>query len=471
MRVRTLVPFVLCLALFLPQLAVAAIVAVAVGPGNSFAPKFPTINVGDTVRWTLMGGSHNVSSDTTGLFRSGSVSSSWGPFDHTFNSAGSFGYHCELHGSAGGGMFGTITVGGGGGVPGTLQFDVGSTSVSEGAGSKTITVTRTGGDEGAVSVDYETVDGSATFPGDYTQTNNSLNWANNEDSSKTFQVPIINDGSAESSESFTIQLLNPGGGATLGSPSVITVTINDDDSNPGGPGAIRFTSATASVGEGAADVTLTAERVNGSNGAVSASFATADGSATSGSDYQTTNGTLSWGNGDSANKSISVPIVGDTIEEVTESFTATLSAPTGGASIGNTPTATVTITDDDIHCDPCVADATTLCLASGSGNPARFRVRVNWTDFEGGTGPGIAVPSTADSGFYYFFNDQNLELLIKMVNGCTFNNHYWFFYAAATNVGLEYEVLDTVACVVRTYSNPLHHFASDADIDAFATCP
>jgi plastocyanin len=457
-----------------PALTSAAIVPIAVGPGNTFSPKTPTINVGDTVRWTLMGGSHNVNSDT-GLFRSGNVSTSWGPFDHTFNSAGTFGYHCEAHGSAGFAMFGTITVaGGGGGTPGSLQFSVASTSVNESAGTKTITVTRSGGDDGAVSVNYETVDGSATFPGDYIQTNDTLNWADNDDNNKTFVVPIVNDSTQEPSQSFTIRLSSPGGGAILGGNDVITVTINDDDEpTTGDPGTIRFTSATATVGEGAADVTLTAERVSGSTGAVSAEYTTADGSATAGSDYQTTNGTVSWGDGDNSNKTIVVPIAADSVEETNETFTATLSAPTGGATIGNIPTATVTITDDDVTCTPCVEDANTLCLAGGSGEPNRFRVSVTWTDFAGASGPGKAVPFTPDAGFFYFFNNpNNLELLVKMVNGCgTAFDAYWFFYAAASNVGLEYEVLDTTRCVAKTYSNPVGNFASFGDINALATCP
>ncbi len=97
MRHRSVLLLTLAL-LAAPALTSAAIVPIAVGPGNTFSPKTPTINVGDTVRWTLMGGSHNVNSDT-GLFRSGNVSTSWGPFEFTFNSAGTFGYHCEAHGA------------------------------------------------------------------------------------------------------------------------------------------------------------------------------------------------------------------------------------------------------------------------------------------------------------------------------------------------------------------------------------
>ncbi len=141
-------------------------------------------------------------------------------------------------------MFGTVIVtGGGGGSAGTLQFSTGSTSVGENAGTKTFTVTRTGGDDGPVSVDYETVNGSATFPGDYIQTNDTLNWADNDDNPKTFTVPIVNDSVEEPNQSFSVQLVNPLGGATIGTNNDITVTINDDDAPSGSPGTIRFTSA------------------------------------------------------------------------------------------------------------------------------------------------------------------------------------------------------------------------------------
>lgn len=475
MRQRLLSFALLLAALTGAQPASSAIVPISVGPGNAFSPKTPTINVGDTVRWTLIGGTHNVNSDS-GLFRSGAPSSNWpAPFDFQFNSAGTFGYHCEQHGSPGSAMFGTITVvGGGGGAAGTLQFSTASTSVNEGAGSKTITVTRTGGDNGPVSVNYETVNGSATFANDYTQTNGTLNWADNDDNNKTFVVPITNDAVEEPAQSFVVRLTSPGGGATLGGNDEITVTINDDDAPAGGPGTIRFTSATASVSESQASVTLTAERTGGSTGPVSVAVNTANGTATAGADYQAiTNGTLTWGNGDSSNKTLVIPIVGDTAEEPSETFTATLSAPTGGAAIGNIPTATVTISDDDITCEPCVADATTLCLAGGSGDPNRFRVRVTWTDFAGASGPGKAVPFTTDAGFFYFFNNpNNLELLVKMVRGCgTAFDAYWFFYAAASNVGLEYDVRDTTRCVDKHYSNEVGNFASFGDINALATCP
>jgi plastocyanin len=472
MRLRIALLTLACLAF--AGAAQAALVQIQVGPSNSFTPKFPTIDVGDTVRWTNMGGFHNVSADD-GTFRNGDPSNTQWTFERTFNSPGTVGYHCEAHGSPGGGMFGTITVtGGGGGAAGTIAITGSANrSVGEGAGNITFTLSRTGGDDGAVSVTFETVNnGTASFPSDYIQTNEPISWADNDDNNKTINVPIVDDSDDEPNETFSVHIVDPTGGAQLGQATVNVTITDNDDVDPGNPGTIRFASATPSpVSEGAATVSLTVRRVDGTAGAVSAAFDTANGSATSGSDFNGGPGVVAWADGDGANKFINIPIVADTVEEPTESFTVTLSAPTGGATIGTPATATVTINDDDLTCVPCVSDATTLCLAGGSGDPNRFRVKVRWTDFEGHSGDGMAVPYTPDSGFFWFFTSDNLEYLTKMVNGCgSFADAYWFYYAAATNLQLETEVLDTTACVVRTYSNPLGNFASDGDINALPTC-
>jgi hypothetical protein len=76
-------------------------------------------------------------------------------------------------------------------------------------------------------------------------------------------------------------------------------------------------------------------------------YATANGTASAGMDYQSANGVLTWGNGDAANKSFSITILDDGGVETAETFTVTLSNATGGAALGTPLTAQVTITDDD----------------------------------------------------------------------------------------------------------------------------
>ncbi|HYO15585.1 MAG TPA: choice-of-anchor Q domain-containing protein [Thermoanaerobaculia bacterium] len=112
--------------------------------------------------------------------------------------------------------------------PGTIQLAVNAVSVNETAGTVTITATRTGGTDGAVSVSYNTSDGTAVAPGDYAAAAGSLNWASGDGTPKTFQVTIVNDTDDEADETFNATISNPQGGATLGAITTEVVTIVED---------------------------------------------------------------------------------------------------------------------------------------------------------------------------------------------------------------------------------------------------
>src|SRR4029077_1392120 len=141
----------------------------------------------------------------------------------------------------------TYTVGSPTQQPGTLQFDSAGYSVNENGGTATITVTRTGGSDGPVSVDYATSNGTATAGSDYTTASGTLNFAAGE-TSKTFTVPITNDTLVEGDETVNLTLSNPSGGATLGSQNTATLTIHDDDV-AGPPGTLQFSAGSYSLGE------------------------------------------------------------------------------------------------------------------------------------------------------------------------------------------------------------------------------
>jgi CSLREA domain-containing protein len=94
-------------------------------------------------------------------------------------------------------------------------------------------------------------------------------------------------------------------------------------------------------------VTITVQRVGGIDGAVSVHWATSAGTATPGSDYTESTGDLNWADGDAADKTFTVTVIGDTASELNETVNLTLSAPTGGAGLGTPNLATLTITNDD----------------------------------------------------------------------------------------------------------------------------
>lgn len=232
-----------------------------------------------------------------------------------------------------------------GGSAGTLQFTSATATVGEGAGSTPLVVSRAGGSSGAVTVDYATTDGSAGS-GDYSTATGTLQWNNGDATNQAFNVTILQDTLMESAESFSVALSAPSGGATLGALSTTTVTITDDDAVPPA-GALAFSAATASVNEGAGAVGVTITRTSGSAGAVGVTVATSNGSAVAGSDYTTTNTTENWANGVTTSRTVNIPIADDATVESAETFTVTLSTPTGGATLAAPSTLTVTIVDND----------------------------------------------------------------------------------------------------------------------------
>ena len=120
---------------------------------------------------------------------------------------------------------------------------------------------------------------------------------------------------------------------------------------------------------------------------------------------------------------------------------------------------------------PCPAsDPNALCLSD-----ERFRVRGHWRTLNTNSGPAQVVQGVPsdNSGLFYFFNPNNWELLVKVLDGCnpTFDR-FWVFYAATTDVEFEITVTDTQAQEVKVYSNPLGNPAAPIqDTQAFATCP
>jgi hypothetical protein len=87
----------------------------------------------------------------------------------------------------------------------------------------------------------------------------------------------------------------------------------------------------------------------------------------------------------------------------------------------------------------CTPGSDVLCLGNG-----RFSVRVNWKDFQGNRGVGRSVPLSGDTGYFWFFNSSNLELVIKILDGRGLNGRFWVFYGALSNVEYEVEITDMV---------------------------
>lgn len=82
------------------------------------------------------------------------------------------------------------------------------------------------------------------------------------------------------------------------------------------------------------------------------------------------------------------------------------------------------------------------------------------------------MPLTVDTGSFWFFDDSNLELMVKVLDGCAVNGRHWVFAAGLTDVEVELDVTDAWTGQTKTYRNPLGTpFAPIQDTAAFATCP
>jgi len=223
--------------------------------------------------------------------------------------------------------------------PGTLQFSTNIISQLENSGSFTINVTRTNGSTGTVTVQYATADGTATSPSDYTSTAGTLTF-NDGETSKPITIPIVDDSTPEGSETFKISITNPSGGAILGSIASATLSIQDND-------LPTLSISDVSQAEGNSGTTafiFTVTSSNSLNNDVNVNYATANGSATAGSDYQTTSGTLIIPAGQTS-KTITVNVTGDTTKEPDEVFFVDLSLA-GGATIAKAQGIGTIINDD-----------------------------------------------------------------------------------------------------------------------------
>lgn len=115
----------------------------------------------------------------------------------------------------------------------------------------------------------------------------------------------------------------------------------------------------------------------------------------------------------------------------------------------------------------CVPSETVLCLRDG-----RFRVEAHWETADR-KGPGMARAETSDSGAFWFFSPDNLEIVLKVLDACGAQRpRFWVFAAGLTNVGVRLEVTDTWSDRDWQYESPLGKpFEPVLDTDAFDTCP
>jgi plastocyanin len=416
---------------------------------SSFSVPVVTIDPGQPVCWTWTGteAMHNVKADN-GSFTSG-MPDTKGNFQVTFNTPGTYGYYCQVHGSLTAGMRGTVIVrdtsGGGGEESGPGRLELSSSyTVDEGAGVVSITVEREGGHDGAASVSIATAPGTAKPGKEYLTRKGTLSWANGDGDPKTFDVTIKNDSAPEPDKSFTVTLSKPKG-APLGN-SRATVTIHDDD-NPGCSPALTAPSQLQARGQSGSEIRLTWDDESTATSALKVERRQPAGA------FQ---------------EIASLPPGTTTFTDTGLPADATFHYRVKAEGIGGTAVSEIVAAATDGPTTPCGEKRAALCLAKG-----RFEATVEWhgaAPVAGGETKRLALPEASGSGLFSHPADPDQQLLLTVVDGCAVNDHYGLNLATAADAEFTVKVRDTATGHAWVYYNPAGNVpAPIRDVDAL-TC-
>ncbi len=115
----------------------------------------------------------------------------------------------------------------------------------------------------------------------------------------------------------------------------------------------------------------------------------------------------------------------------------------------------------------CSSGGNIVCL----GGDGRYRVRTEWRLSDGTTGDGVGLELTRDTGAFHFFDPANLEIVVKVLDGCGVNGQVWVFAAGLTDVGVVVVVRDLVTDETARYTNDVGTpFRPIRDIEALGGC-
>ena len=256
-------------------------------------------------------------------------------------------------------------------------------SAAESSGSLSMPVILTRASSSVVTVDYTTTDATASASADYTSASGTLTFTPGQ-TTKTISVPVVDDATSEDDETLTLDLSNASG-ATVSDAQGLG-TIEDDDVDP------DASITDASIVEGDTGSSLLSFPVTLSAPAgreVSVDYATSDGSATGGVDYDQTSGTLTFAAGQTA-LNVDVPVLGDPTYEGDESFSVTISAPVNANLLMTTATGTITDQDpkpsvsiNDVSVDEGDTGTVTATFDLTLNGASAYPASVGWSIVDG----------------------------------------------------------------------------------------
>ena len=287
--------------------------------------------------------------------------------------------------------------------PSLPTLSIGDAPVGEGAGNAVFTVTLSEASADEVTVAYATEDGTAEAGTDYTSKSGTLTFLAGS-RTETIEVPVTDDTAVEDAEAFTVTLSTPSNATILDGTATGTIADNDGGSPPPPPppppSLPELSIGDAPVGEGSGSAVFTVTLSAASADEVTVAYATEDGTAEAGTDYTSKSGALTFSAG-SRTRTISVPVTDDAAVEDTETFTVTLSTPSGNATIGD-GTGTGTITDNDGVQPPSLPELSIgdAPVGEGAGN-AVFTVTLSAESAQVVTVDYETADGTAEAGSDY----------------------------------------------------------------------
>lgn len=225
--------------------------------------------------------------------------------------------------------------------PGQLYFSATNYTAGSGDGTASLTVLRTNGSTGIITVSYLLVPGTAKPGVDYVapQGTPSVTFGNGE-TVKSITVPLVNNNLAEAPVTLSAILTNASNGSTLTAPSTATLTINN--TNVG----FAFQAATNTFLETSGTVPIFVRRVGDTSASAQVNYATVAGTATDGINYNGVSGTIMFGVGE-ASKAISLPLRYDPQVTGDLNLTLKLSNPSAGTVLSSPSNTVVVIQDAD----------------------------------------------------------------------------------------------------------------------------
>lgn len=273
-------------------------------------------------------------------------------------------------------------------------------------------VTKSG--DSAMSVNYEVLSGSATSD-DVLQASGELTWGANDSDAKNIALSVSANNDTESNEVFFVRLFNPQDGGIASGSGYTQVTILGTAQQ----GKVELNTAERAVLETDTELALSLARQGGSEGEVSVNYSLESGTAVSGEDFVSQSGTLTWSDGDTVDKTVTVTLINDSIEEDSEQFRLVLTAEDANL-LGGVAETLIAIKDDESNQAPIVNAGTdvetdvraSVELTGSAQDPEGNLASIEWTQTAGET---VAINSadTLTMSFTAPANASNLTFALS----------------------------------------------------------